>query len=130
MINKAVLIKNIKKAIEGGVMDSDWTYDDCRLENNGLIRKGCGYNQSFKYNVPLVKMDINMGIIEWCNRYCDGKFGWYFEECSPSRSWPARQRAVMTFQSKADCFNFKLKIVIIFYKYYILLTIKFISLSM
>jgi hypothetical protein len=110
MINKAVLIKNIKKAIEGGVMDSDWTYDDCRLENNGLIRKGCGYNQSFKYNVPLVKMDINMGIIEWCNRYCDGKFGWYFEECSPSRSWPARQRAVMTFQSKADCFNFKLKI--------------------
>ncbi len=110
MINKSVLLKNIKKAIEGNVMDPDWTYDDCRLENNGLIRKGCGYNQSFKYNVPLVKMDINMKIIEWCNKYCDGKFGWYFEDCEPSRSWPARQRAIITFQRKADCFNFKLKI--------------------
>ena len=110
MINRAVLKRNIRKAVKGSIMDSEWMYDDCRLENNGLIRKGCGYNQSFKYNVPLVKLDISMNIINWCDRYCDGKFGWFFEDCQPSRSWPARQRAVITFQKKTDCFSFKLKI--------------------
>ena len=40
MINRTVLKKNIREAVKGGIMDSDWLYDDCRLENNGLIRKG------------------------------------------------------------------------------------------
>ena len=37
----------------------DWLYDDCRLENNKIIRKGCGYNKSFKYHATL-KNKINM----------------------------------------------------------------------
>ena len=59
MINKSSILKRIKKVIKDGVMDMDWTFDDCRLENNGLIRKGCGYNQSFRYKAELNK-DINM----------------------------------------------------------------------
>ena len=90
MINRAVIKRNVREAVKDSIMDCDWMYDDCRLENNGLIRKGCGFNQSFKYNVPLVKLDISMNIINWCDKYCDCKFGWFFEDCRPSRSWPAR----------------------------------------
>ena len=86
----------------------DWLFDDCRLENNGLIRKGCGYNQSFRYKAELTK-DINMRIINWCDNNCDGRYGWYFQQKKPSASWPTREHAVFTFQKKQDCFNFKLK---------------------
>ena len=32
--------KEIRKSIERSIMDTDWAYDDCRLENNGLIIAG------------------------------------------------------------------------------------------
>ena len=108
MINKNVLINHIKKVIKGSVMDIDWAFDDCRLENNGLIRKGCGYNQSFRYKAELNK-DINMNIISWCDKNCEGKFGWYFKIKQPTHRWPTREQAVFTFQKKIDCVNFKLK---------------------
>lgn len=108
MNDKSQLIRHIKKVLKGSVMDLDWTYDDCRLENNGLIRSGCGYNQSFRYTAEFNK-DINMKIIEWCDRNCNGKFGWYFQIKKPTAKWPTRQQAVFTFQKKIDCINFKLK---------------------
>jgi len=100
--------KEVKNSIRRSIMDNDWTYDDCRLENNGLIRKGCGYNQDFKFKAQLSK-DISMKIINWCDKNCDGKFGWYFQNKQPSPKWPTREQAVMTFQKKIDCINFKLK---------------------
>tara|TARA_X000000950_G_scaffold269582_1_gene348407 strand:- start:5372 stop:5659 length:288 start_codon:yes stop_codon:yes gene_type:complete len=89
-------------------MDNDWTYDDCRLENNNLIRKGCGYNQNFRFKAELSK-DINIKTIMWCDKNCDGKYGWHFQIKQPSAKWPTREQAVMTFQKKIDCINFKLK---------------------
>ena len=108
MINKSSILRRIKRVIKDGVMDTDWSFDDCRLENNGLIRKGCGYNQSFRYKAELNK-DINMKLIEWCDKNCEGKYGWYFKIKQPSTNWPTRECAVFTFQKKFDCVNFKLK---------------------
>ena len=67
-----------------------------------------GYNQSFRYKAELNK-DINMKLIEWCDKNCEGKYGWYFKIKQPSTNWPTRERAVFTFQKKFDCVNFKLK---------------------
>lgn len=88
-------------------MTAQWLYDDCRLENNGLIRKGCGYNKSFKYSAVL-KNNINMQLINWCDRKCEGKYGWYFEDHKTSVHCVQRS-TVITFERKIDCFNFKLK---------------------
>ena len=84
----------------------DWLYDDCRLENNKLIRKGCGYNKSFKFNTELNKK-ITMQLIQWCDRNCVGKFGWYFKDRKVDNK--IKRLTVFTFQKKYDCFNFKLK---------------------
>ena len=91
-------------------MDSDWNFDDCRLENNGVIRKGCGYNREFRYNVPLGCDGVNMGKVMWCNHNCEGAFGWWFKDHRPTRKCPIRHEVVMSFRKKIDCFNFKLKI--------------------
>lgn len=99
---------------------NDWLYDDCRLENNGIIRKGCGYNKSFKYSTDYTKK-INMRIISWCNNNCTGKFGWYFEDVIDKAFASSREeiinainhrvkrKTVFTFEKKYDCFNFKIK---------------------
>jgi len=107
MVSTYPIKRKIKKNIIDQMME-DWMFDDCRLENNGLIRKGCGYNQSFKYKAELTK-DISMKIIEWCDKNCDSKYGWYFQQKKPSAKWPTRQQTVFTFQNKFDCINFKLK---------------------
>ena len=89
----------------------DWLYDDCRLENNGIIRKGCGYNKSFKYSTDYAKK-INMRIISWCNNNCTGKFGWYFEDVIDkafASNHRVKRKTVFTFEKKYDCFNFKIK---------------------
>lgn len=87
----------------------DWLYDDCRLENNGIIRKGCGYNKSFKYSTDYSKK-INMRIISWCNNNCTGKFGWYFEDVVDKLLFcKVKRKTVFTFEKKYDCFNFKIK---------------------
>lgn len=110
MINKNVLINHIKKVIKGSVMDINWDYDDCRLENNGLIRKGCGYNQNYRFKVELSKK-IKMETINWCNNNCSGKFGWYFDDVMSGRrlDYKVTRKTIFTFQKKYDCFNFKLK---------------------
>jgi hypothetical protein len=100
--------KEVRKSVERSIMDTDWAYDDCRLENNGLIRDGSGYNRSFRYTASLNK-DINMNIINWCDKNCHGNFGWYFKIKKPSDRWPTREQAIFTFQKKIDCINFKLK---------------------
>lgn len=91
-------------------MGDDWLYDDCRLENNGLIRKGCGYNQDYKFKVELSK-NINMKIITWCDNNCSGKFGWYFDDVVSGQrlDHTVIRKTIFTFQKKYDCFNFKLK---------------------
>jgi len=88
-------------------MTAEWLYDDCRLENNGLIRKGCGYNKSFKY-LAVLKNNINMRLINWCDRNCNGKYGWYFEDHKTSFH-NIQRSTVFTFEKKIDCFNFKLR---------------------
>ena len=30
-------------------VDTSWDFKDCRLENNGLIPKTCGFNKSFNH---------------------------------------------------------------------------------
>ena len=78
----------------------EWLYDDCRLENNGIIRKDCGFNRSFRYNTDL-KTNINMKIILWCNKNCQGRYGWFFDN--------TKEKPTITFQKKIDYVNFKLK---------------------
>ena len=86
----------------------DWLYDDCRLENNNVIRKGCGYNKSFKYHATL-KNKINKNLIQWCDRNCVGKYGWYFKDQRWDMHHIISRSTIFTFEKKIDCFNFKLK---------------------
>ena len=97
-------------------LDNEWGFDDGRLENNGLIPKGCGYNKSFKYKVPLKAHGVTGDYIDWCTENCKHKWGWYFEntdqvfeDYEPNTHWND-QVAVMTFSNKKESFLFKLKV--------------------
>jgi len=77
---------------------SHWDYRDCRLENNGLIPKSCGYNKTFKYviNVQQMKDDY----IDWCMEKCKSNWGWHFDD----------DYAFISFNSKKEAFLFNLSI--------------------
>lgn len=76
----------------------NWDFQDCRLENNGLIPKSCGYNKTFKYvvNVQFMKDEY----IDWCMDKCKSRWGWHFDD----------ERAFISFNSKKEAFLFNLSI--------------------
>ena len=91
-----------------------WDFRDCRLENNGLIPKTCGYNKTFKYKVPLNSHGVNGSMVDWCTENCKHKWGWHFEPTDEKLQgyeegthWN-EDRAVVSFSNKKEAFLFKL----------------------
>ncbi len=96
-------------------LDNEWDFKDCRLENNGIIPKSCGYNKTFRYKVPLRAHGVMGDLIDWCTSNCKHKWGWHFEntddryeDYEPNTHWND-QRAIISFSSKKEAFMFKLK---------------------
>ena len=92
-----------------------WDFRDCRLENNGLIPKKCGYNKTFRYKVPLNSHGVDGGMIDWCTDNCKHSWGWHFEPTDQKLDgyeedthWN-EDRAVVSFSNKKEAFPFKLK---------------------
>jgi hypothetical protein len=97
-------------------LDNEWDYRDCRLENNGIIPKTCGYLKEFKYKVRLTAHGVNGEYIDWCSDNCNGKFGWHFEDTDNTYEdyedgthWNDQQ-AIISFSNRKDAFLFSLYI--------------------
>ena len=45
--NNRVIGSGERKMMSLDPLDNEWDYRDCRLENNGIIPKTCGYNKTF-----------------------------------------------------------------------------------
>ena len=113
-----MVIGNGKRAMSNtpDPLDNEWDYKDCRLENNGVIPKNCGYNKTFKWKVHLPSHGVDGDKIDWCNDNCKGSWGWHFEhtqeqydDYEPNTHW-GQDQAIMSFQKKREAFMFSLKI--------------------
>ena len=73
------------------------------------IPDGCGYKQQFKYNIDMNSNGIIGECIDWCQRNCEGKWGWWFEPAgeleNPKNHWED-QNAFMSFEKKLDATRF------------------------
>ena len=69
----------------------------------------CGYMQRFEYNVDMNSNGIMGECIDWCQRNCEGKWGWWFEPAgeieNPKNHWE-HQNAYMSFERKLDATRF------------------------
>ena len=74
------------------------------------IRKDCGYQKQFKYNVDMNSNGILGECIEWCENHCRYKWGWWFEGPDDPvdnyhQHWE-NQRAWMSFANKKEATAF------------------------
>tara|TARA_B100001057_G_C22856305_1_gene952793 strand:+ start:36 stop:359 length:324 start_codon:yes stop_codon:yes gene_type:complete len=92
------------------LMLSDWGYDDCRLENNGIIPPSYGYNKKFKYDIEIPHPEQLGRCIDWCIDNCKHKWGWYHESLPlPRVSLEANgieSRSFLSFSRKKEAFMF------------------------
>jgi hypothetical protein len=90
-------------------LSAPWGFDDCRLENNGIIPKTCGYNKKFKYDVELTNREYMGPYIDWCIDNCKKKWGWYFAPpiLLVDQSNPAESIPILSFSNKQEAFLFK-----------------------
>jgi len=92
-------------------------YGDIAIKkiNPGLdeIPDDCGYDKKFRYNIDMNSNGIMGECIEWCQRNCEGRWGWWFEQRDLySTAWHnwEEQNAYMSFQRKRDATRFWLAI--------------------
>jgi len=73
------------------------------------IPEDCGYMQQFEYNVDMNSNGVMSECIDWCQRNCEGKWGWWFEPAgeieNPNNHWED-QNAYMSFEIKRDATRF------------------------
>ena len=77
------------------------------------IPDDCGYMKQFKYNIDMNSNGIMAECIEWCQRNCEGKWGWWFEQTDlydPMRHNWEDQNSYMSFENKLDATRFWLAI--------------------
>ena len=43
------------------------------------IPKDCGYNHRFRYDISVMDHGVPAECIEWCERNCKGRWGWWFD---------------------------------------------------
>ena len=89
-VNLFFKLLNIAMEIE---VDTSWDFKDCRLENNGLIPKTCGFNKSFNHTVRLVELQERH--IDWCMSNCKQNWGWFFDEDQSYISFESKKEAMM-----------------------------------
>ena len=77
------------------------------------IPEDCGYMQRFEFNIDMNSNGIMGDCIDWCERNCKGKWGWWFEPAgeieNPNNHWED-QNAYMSFERRLDATMFWLSI--------------------
>jgi len=73
--------------------ETTWDFKDCRLENNGLIPKTCGFNKSFDINIRLTELQDSH--IDWCMSNCKKDWGWFFDGNDAYISFKSKNEATM-----------------------------------
>jgi|TARA_B100000902_G_scaffold370024_1_gene394771 hypothetical protein len=73
------------------------------------VPEDCGYMQRFEYNIDMNSNGIMGDCIDWCQRKCEGKWGWWFQPAGeiedPKNHWED-QNAYMSFEKKSDATKF------------------------
>lgn len=73
--------------------ETTWDFRDCRLENNGLIPKTCGFNKSFDFKLRLTELQDSH--IDWCMSNCKNDWGWFFDNDDAYISFKSKHEAMM-----------------------------------
>ena len=77
------------------------------------IPEDCGYDKRFKYDIDMDSNGIMGECIEWCQRNCKGKWGWWFEQkelYNPAwHNWE-EQESYMSFEDNREATAFFLAI--------------------
>ena len=77
------------------------------------IPEDCGYDKRFKYDIDMNSNGIMGDCIEWCQKNCKGKWGWWFEgpeSANPfTHNWED-QNSYMSFEIKKEATAFWLAI--------------------
>ena len=77
------------------------------------IPEDCGYDKHFKYDIDMRSNGIMGDCIEWCQKNCKDKWGWWFEagpNYSPiAHNWE-EQNSFMSFEKKKEATAFFLAI--------------------
>ena len=77
------------------------------------ISEDCGYECQFEHNIDMNSNGIMGDCIEWCQKNCEGKWGWWFEQndlYDPLRHNWEEQSSYMSFEKKLDATKFWLAI--------------------
>jgi len=77
------------------------------------IPEDCGYEKQFEHNIDMNANGIMAECIEWCQKNCEGKWGWWFEQTDlydPMRHNWEDQNSYMSFENKLDATKFWLSI--------------------
>ena len=73
----------------------------------------CGYECRFKYDVDMYSNGIASECIEWCQKHCRSKWGWWFEQTDlydPMRHNWEEQDSYMSFEDSKEATAFFLAI--------------------
>ena len=79
--------------------------------NGGLddIANDCGYECRFKYDIDMHSNGIAGDCIEWCQKNCKKKWGWWFEQTDLYdpllHNWE-HQNSYMSFECKKEAMAF------------------------
>jgi len=77
------------------------------------IPKDCGYDKQFKYDVDMNSNGIAGDCIEWCQKHCKSKWGWWFKGPPGANPWAhnwEEQDSYMSFEDKREATAFFLAI--------------------
>ena len=73
------------------------------------IPEDCGYMQRFEFNIDMNSNGVMGDCIDWCEKNCEGKWGWWFEPAglieNPKNHWED-QNAYMSFERRLDATRF------------------------
>ena len=78
------------------------------------IPKNCGYQKKFKYNIDMNSNGIMGECIDWCEKNCKHRWGWWFEGPSDpieyyNSHWE-NQKAFMSFSNRREASAFLLAV--------------------
>ena len=71
-----------------------------------------GYQKQFAFDIDMHTNGINGECIEWCEKNCEYKWGWWFEDdgrINPVNHWE-HQRAYMSFEDEKEAMRFWLAV--------------------
>ena len=73
------------------------------------IPDDCGYDKKFKFDIDMQSNGIMGDCIEWCQKNCKSKWGWWFQQTAlydPLRHNWEDQNSYMSFENKREAMAF------------------------